>query len=519
MGTHDTLFSDMEKNISLLISFVGYRDPYPEQGDYPGPLLSFLMQHPVDEVHLLCSNMDYLERAKDVEKEAHEEGITAKFFSYDFALQDVINYEEIWRRLAETLEAIKSNCQDRLPARFQTKWYFLLDSGTPQMKTSLLVAAATGLFPATLYQGIPPQYAGGIYKARRVDLSYFPITKKNTPQDTETNEGKVIKVPAFSTTSSYIKTYERALRAARYDTPVLLLGETGVGKTLLAREIHNHSARKNQAFIEVNCSAIPAGMAESELFGHVQGAFTGANKNRSGKFKAADKGTLFLDEIGDVPLDIQVKLLKALEENTIVPIGSDEPIVINVRIIAATNRDLSKMVQEGVFRQDLYERLKVVVIPIPPLRERPGDIIALAHQFIDEWNSRYDEHRILSEATLQCFTSYSWPGNIRELKNVIQSAACTSIQNTIEPDVLPPEVSGITTEGSNPPNIHQHEEILPAEGINLGARLLQIEWSYVAQALRKTNGNREAAAKLLGMTGHAFRKALRERFAGFIEET
>jgi len=463
--------------------------------------------------------MEYLERAKDVEREAHEEGLTAKFYSYDFALQDVINYEEIWRRLSETLETIRANCQERLPARFQTQWFFLLDSGTPQMKTSLLVAAATGLFPATLYQGIPPHYAGGTYKARKVDLASFPIPKKNPNQDTGTFQSNVIKVPSLSTTPSYMQAYERAIRAARYDTPVLLLGETGVGKTILAREIHAHSARKTHAFVEVNCSAIPAGMAESELFGHVQGAFTGANKNRSGKFKAADKGTLFLDEIGDVPLDIQVKLLKALEENTIVPVGSDEPIAINVRIIAATNRDLSKMVQEGGFRRDLYERLKGVVIPIPPLRDRPGDIITLAHQFIDEWNSRYDEHRVLSEATLRCFTTYSWPGNIRELKNVIQSAACTSIQNIIEPDALPPEVRGITDTDSTPPAIHQPEELLPAEGINLGARLLQIEWSYVAQALRRTKGNREAAAKLLGMTGHAFRKALRERFAGFIEET
>ena len=352
MGTHDTMLHDMEKSISLLLSFVGYRDPYPNQDDRPGPLLSFLEEHPVDEAHLLCSNADYLERAKDVEKEAHEEGLTTKFYSYDFSLSDVIDYKEIWTKLTKTLEVIKTDCQERLPFRFHPQWYFLLDSGTPQMKTTLLLAAATGLFPATLYQGIPPQYAGGTYKARKVDLSYFPIHNLTSSKDNSIQKPKVIKISSFSTAPSYKQAYEQALRAARYDTPILLLGETGVGKTILAREIHSHSERQSKNFIEVNCSAIPAGMAESELFGHIQGAYTGANKNRSGKFKAADKGTLFLDEIGDLPLDIQAKLLKALEENTIVPVGSDEPVPVNVRIIAATNRDLAAMVREGTFRQD-----------------------------------------------------------------------------------------------------------------------------------------------------------------------
>ena len=161
----------------------------------------------------------------------------------------------------------------------------------------------------------------------------------------------------------------------------------------------------------------------------------------------------------------------------------------------------------------------MVVISIPPLRERPADIITLAQQFIDEWNTRYEEHRVLSEETLRCFSNYPWPGNIRELKNVIQSAACTSVQALIEVDALPLELRGTTKKAADQNTIHQYEEELPLEGLNLGARLLQIEWSYFAQALRRTNGNREAAAKLLGMTGHAFRKALRERFAGFIEET
>ncbi len=196
-------------------------------------------------------------------------------------------------------------------------------------------------------------------------------------------------VGPVASSQAFAQALRKALSASRYDDPVLLLGETGTSKTMIARRIHGESSRKVGPIVEVNCSAIAESLAESELFGNVRGAFTGAEKPRSGKFRAAQGGTLFLDEVGDLSLEIQAKLLKALEDKTVTPVGSDEPASADARLIAATNRDLPGMIREGKFRRDLYERLKVVVISLPPLRERREDIRDLASLFLSNWNQQY----------------------------------------------------------------------------------------------------------------------------------
>jgi len=523
--------------IKSLIAFTGMRDPYPEGDDEPGPLLSLLLAaekggQGYDEAWLLCSGGTFLERARDLERESRDEGIATRFYPVDFPIRDVIDYAEIWGQLGHGLESIRERA-----GSIERDWVFLLDSGTPQMKTSLFLAARSGLFPATLVQGIPARFAGGTYKSREVRLDGIPEIRlprqphqpypPASPLPREEACSVLFSIvgaePAFDSTEpvvvspAFAEALRKALSAARYDDPVLMLGETGTGKTMLARRIHEGGARAAGPFVEVNCSAIPESMAESELFGHVRGAFTGAEKARSGKFRAAHGGTLFLDEVGDLSLDLQAKLLKAIEDRSVTPVGSDEPVEANARLVAATNRDIPGMIQNGRFRRDLYERLKVVVISLPPLRERREDIRPLALRFMASWNEQYNERRFITEAALELLESHSWPGNVRGLQNALRSAACSAASTALGPEALPDEVrlANPRAQGSrNPAEL----PTIPPEGINLKARLLQVEWDYVSAALRLTGNNREAAATLLGMTGHAFRKALRERLSAFADE-
>jgi len=531
---------DMQ-NIRSLVSFVGMRDPYPENDEEPGPLLSLLVDaerngRAFDEAWLLCTGSTFHERARDLGREAREEGILTRFISLDFPVSDVIDYSEIWRLLGEAVTAIRAQA-GQLPR----DWSVLLDSGTPQMKSSLFLAARSGLFPATLLQGIPPRFAGGTYKVREVKLEGLPslslageVHEKKATYGTRTpspTTGTAAPDSAYQTPIGNSIAFAEALRqagsAARYDEPVLVLGETGTGKTLLARRIHKASQRSGGPFIEVNCSAIAESLAESELFGSEKGAYTGADKPRAGKFRAAHGGILFLDEVGDLSLEVQAKLLKSLEDRTVTPVGSDSPVDVDVRLVAATNRNLPAMIQEGRFRRDLYERLKVVVLKLPPLRERREDIRPLADHFLGDWNAIYGERRFLTEESLKLLESYSWPGNVRELANAIKSAANTSKSEALGPESLPDEIRSSGRRDARPtasaPDAGAEAfgpgaESLPEAGINLKARLLQVEWDYVSAALRQTGGNREAAARLLGMTGHAFRKALRERLAAFADE-
>jgi len=524
----------MSKTRSM-IAFLGMRDPYPDSDEEPGPILSLLLASEkagsgFDEAWLFCTGGMFLERARDLEREARDEGMMTRFYPMDFPLKDVIDYAEIWNQLGNGLDAVRQKA-----GSIERDWVFLLDSGTPQMKTSLFLAARSGLFPATLIQGIPARFAGGTYKSREVRLDGIPemhlaelrsvfdasdreplySIREMVDTDSQGDEPVVVS-PVFA------EALRKALSAARYDDPVLMLGETGTGKTMVARRIHEASSRASGPFVEVNCSAIPESMAESELFGHVRGAFTGAEKARSGKFRAAQGGTLFLDEVGDLSLDTQARLLKAIEDKVVIPVGSDEPLAADTRLIAATNRELTQMIQEGTFRRDLYERLKVVVIKLPPLRERREDIRPLALTFLSSWNDRYNEERYLTDDAMVMLESYSWPGNVRELQNTLRSAACSAASAALGPESLPEELVRATTSNGGrtgrDTSGNAAAAVIPPGGVNLKARLLQVEWEYVSAALRVSRGNRETAAALLGMTGHAFRKALRERLSVYSDE-
>ena len=276
-------------------------------------------------------------------------------------------------------------------------------------------------------------------------------------------------------------------KVAPSDATVLILGESGTGKELVATSIHENSLRKSKPFIKLNCAAIPAELLESELFGHEKGAFTGATKFKPGKFDMADNGTLFLDEIGDMPLKLQSKILRVIQEKEFYRVGGSSTVKVDVRFIASTNQNLEKMVQEGAFREDLYYRLNVFTLHLPPLRERKEDIPLLVERFLQNLPKRVE----ISSIALQMIMAYPWPGNIRELKNVIESAAVIAEDGFIEPAQLPGSITGAFNSNSN--------QISLPVNLSLDERMNEIEKSIIIEALRKTGGVQVRATELLGI--------------------
>lgn len=278
------------------------------------------------------------------------------------------------------------------------------------------------------------------------------------------------------------------LQVAKTDATVLILGETGTGKELIAQSIHQHSKRKEKDFIALNCAAIPENLLESELFGHEKGAFTGATARKLGKFEIADNSTLFMDEIGDMPLETQAKVLRAIQEHQFERVGGVKPIKVNVRFIAATHQDLAALVDQGKFRQDLFYRLNVFAIYLPPLRDRREDIPLFVEHFLDE-----QEHTIMATPeTLQLLTAYDWPGNVRELENAVEAASIIA-EDVIKPQHLPSSVTSAF--GKSVPD---KLDTLP-KNMNLDRRIQDLEKGIIIDALTQTGGVQKKAALLLNI--------------------
>jgi DNA-binding NtrC family response regulator len=281
---------------------------------------------------------------------------------------------------------------------------------------------------------------------------------------------------------------ETTSRAANSDATILITGESGTGKELLARLIHQNSPRKNGPMVAVNCAAIPSGLIESELFGHMKGSFTGAIKNRKGYFETASGGTLFLDEIGELATDIQVKLLRAIQEKQIQAVGSESIKSVDIRIIAATNLNLQEKIKSGDFREDLYYRLSVIPLFIPPLRERKDDIPALVTHFLKKFEAPEDV--LLSKGAIAMLKEYQWPGNIREMQNIIERCIILRKKSLIEADDLKLL--------DNEPADACLEPVIPDQGIALE----EVEKAYIQKALEMANQNRSEAARLLKVPRH-----------------
>lgn len=287
---------------------------------------------------------------------------------------------------------------------------------------------------------------------------------------------------------AFVDVLKLAETVAPADSTVLITGESGTGKEVLARYIHSLSERVEGPFISINCGALPENLLESELFGHVKGSFTGAVRDKDGLLVAASGGTFFLDEVGEMPPSLQVKLLRALQEREVVPVGATEPIAIDVRIIAATNRDLEGEVRRGTFRSDLYYRLNVISLHLPPLRERAADIPLLAEHFLENLSARAGGRRFtLSEAALALLQRYDWPGNTRELENALERAAVLTSGEVIDVDALPARV------------VEERPATLVDERPAENPTLEIIERAYILWVLQSEGGNKARAAEVLGI--------------------
>lgn len=313
----------------------------------------------------------------------------------------------------------------------------------------------------------------------------------------ETEDGIVFR------SDSIAKALYLAEKVAPTNSTVLIQGESGTGKELIARYIHRHSGRKDKSFLAINCAALPPNLLESELFGHVKGAFTGADSNKVGLFVEAGEGTIFLDEVGEMPLELQAKLLRVLQEKEVRPVGGLKNQPIAARIVAATNRDMREMVMEGKYREDLYYRLAVFPLPVTPLRDRKQDILPLARYFLAQLNR---DHKGFSPEAVRCLTTYHWPGNVRELENWIEYASVLSGDERIEVEHLPQY-----SLGCQPDLLTGLAGDYPTQS--------ELERRYIQQVLEHTDGNKAEAARILGLSISTLWRRLKQFDTGQADET
>jgi two-component system response regulator HydG len=332
------------------------------------------------------------------------------------------------------------------------------------------------------------------YLAKPIDLDELEaaISDAIGPGETAPGGRRPPELPPWLVceTQAMRRVLETAAVVAPSNAPVLILGQSGVGKEVVARIIHQWSPRSAGPLVAANCAGLPESLIESELFGHTKGAFTGASQARQGFFRTADGGTLFLDEIGELPLQLQPKLLRALESGQITPVGSDAPVHVDTRLIAATNRDLGKEVLEGRFRDDLYYRINVVELAVPPLAERQDDILPLARRFAAQFAGSPVR---LSPQAVQCLLAYRWPGNVRELRNAVQRSCLLCRGDVILPEHLPPKIASLAS----------------GDPAAAGSRLSQVERAAILATLEECGGNRTHAAKKLGISRRALIYKLR----------
>ncbi len=505
----------------------------------PGAILSVLEARQLDSIHLL--HTPHLRE----NAEATGEEIQRRFPAYlverhELPISDAKDYSTVMGLLARKVRELAARGGP-------TDDFVCVSSGTAEIRAAWFLLAAAGVLRATLLQvGSPAEPLFGPPNVREVDLdggdwsslrdlvmpqAYFDAASPAeadaeievmysmpaaAPAATRYSRAARAASPAYPGLEEALKSLgifigsavmrqaaeKAAIAAADSDLPVLITGETGTGKDLFAKLVHEISARRQRPFVAVNCGAIPKELVESHLFGHVKGAFTGAVTDQSGKFVQAHGGTLFLDELGELPLDAQAKLLRAVQDREVEAVGSGKTRKVDIRIVAATNRNLRQDIGAGRFREDLYYRLGVVEIALPPLRDRQTEIASLAVTLSEKINLRRQKPRQLSKEALRRLELYSWPGNIRELSSALERSILFS-----QADVLGPE--DLILENPKPTLDALATLPDPAPGFCLEAFLAQVRKQLILRAVAKCGGNQSAAADLLGLTKQAISKFLK----------
>lgn len=493
----------------VLLSFTGFHDPFASVGvtgnEQEGPVLSIVRLRPFDRV-VLFSTPATVQNTAETLKALNERHPNLKVETCAFDFPDPTDYFAI-------LAALRS-CFSKIADANPDACYFIATaSGTPQMHACWLLLAASGEIPARLLHAKNVKFVTSEAAAiTEVDLTRpeFPVVRSNSLHAFETENGAPDGFAAVIRELGIVGNHEattaalqKAINLAPYDVPVLITGESGTGKEKIAQLIHQASTRRTGPFIPMNCASIPRDLAESTLFGHIKGAFTGAIDNRVGKFEQAHSGTLFLDELAELSLDNQAKLLRALQEKLIEPVGAAKPKKIDCRIIAATNVDLYNAMKDGRFREDLYYRVVAVSVELPPLRARRSDIPKLAQHFLDELNQKYKKARVFTPESLATLQSYDWPGNVRQLQNEIQSAAIQAVGGKIEPKHLRLRGASADRVLEDLPDPH--------EGFSLEQFLTEVRSRMYERAMTLSEGNASKAARLLGLTPQAVQKFVKGR--------
>lgn len=484
---------------NILICWIGLTDIRAAEGKKQagrGPIAQALELKTFDEVWLIndlpekdsALYLQWLKKQTEVPIVARREQLT-----------NPTNFTEIYEAAVRCIENVQAQHGRDVSLTYH------ISPGTSHMAAVWVILAKTR-FPAELIDSSPQEGVKTVSFPFEVSAEFMPdLLKPSDRRLAELSEGLPPEAPEFAQILHKSAVMKRLIAKARHvaprSVPVLIEGESGTGKELLARAIHHASPRKGK-FVAINCGAIPSELVEAELFGHVKGAFTGAEKERKGVFEAADGGTLFLDELGDLPTSVQVKLLRALQENEIARVGSTETVKVDVRIIAATHRDLIAETAAGRFRTDLFYRLAVAVLKIPPLRERKGDISFLIDRLLDQVNLEsanepgYKDKKISPDAK-NLLLQHQWPGNVRELLNTLRRAAIWTSGRTITrldtEDALIPLASTGSSNVLNRPL---------GDGFNLNKTLSGVARHYIDRALQESGGSKKKAAELIGFSNY-----------------
>lgn len=510
----------------ILLTFAGARDPFnPDEliagQTSEGPVLTLLTEERFDRAYIF-GNEPFLVNARDLAREIRRRFPKTKTEIIELDLPDPTDYEAIFYDLNRHTRAILQKHTKNKP-----DYFIATASGTPQMQTVWFLLSQSGLLPSTLLKVTPRRFlrpGDRCVSEIKLSLAEFPKITPGQIDQLELASLRIQKEQLEAERESLFREVEAEgivgksrviqealmtlMRASPTDHPMLILGETGTGKELFARAAHRHSQRSSGPFVSVNCAAIPATLIESELFGHVKGTFTGAIADKKGKFELADGGTLFLDEIGDLSGETQAKLLRALQDGEIQKVGATDVIRVNVRVVAATNKDLKKKVADGSFRDDLYYRLHVIPLYLAALREHREDIPLLIEHFLSRLPPQQRGRKKLSKKALRILTDYGWPGNVRELKSVIERMVVLSEGNVITEHDIPQEI----LRGTNASGANTLEVTLPPDGLDLNAHLEKLESAFYRKAIQLKDGNQAGAARLLRIQPHTFRKRAREKF-------